>query len=54
MVALLDSMGGDHPAEPVLVLSNDASAAGLDKAERARRRGGERRPQTIQGRPGCL
>ncbi len=32
MVALVDSMTGDHPARPVLVLSNDPQAAGLDKA----------------------
>lgn len=32
MVALVDSMTGDHPARPVLVLSNDPRAAGLDKA----------------------
>jgi len=32
MVALLDSMVGDHPARPVLVLSNNADAAGLAKA----------------------
>lgn len=32
MVALLDSMTGDHPARPCLVLSNDASAGGLAKA----------------------
>lgn len=32
MVALADSMAGDHPARPVLVLSNDPEAAGLQKA----------------------
>lgn len=32
MVALLDSMTGDHPARPCLVLSNIASAGGLQKA----------------------
>lgn len=32
MVALLDSMTGDHPARPCLVISNDASAGGLAKA----------------------
>ena len=32
MAALLDSMDGDHPAEPVLVLANDANAGGLRKA----------------------
>ena len=32
MVALLDSMTGDHPARPCLVLSNDANAGGLAKA----------------------
>lgn len=32
MVALLDSMVGDHPARPCLVLSNDADAGGLAKA----------------------
>ncbi|MCV6585758.1 MAG: phosphoribosylglycinamide formyltransferase [Marinibacterium sp.] len=32
MLALLDSMGADHPAEPVLVLSNDPQAAGLARA----------------------
>ncbi|WP_343078733.1 phosphoribosylglycinamide formyltransferase [Ostreiculturibacter nitratireducens] len=32
MVALADSMNGDHPARPVLVLSNDPEAAGLAKA----------------------
>ncbi|MEP3333069.1 phosphoribosylglycinamide formyltransferase [Sedimentitalea sp.] len=32
MVALLDSMTGDHPARPCLVMSNDASAGGLAKA----------------------
>ncbi len=32
MVALATSMTGDHPARPVLVLSNDPAAGGLDKA----------------------
>lgn len=32
MVALLDSMKGDHPARPVLVLANDPAAGGLAKA----------------------
>lgn len=32
MVALLDSMTGDHPARPCLVLSNDPQAGGLAKA----------------------
>jgi phosphoribosylglycinamide formyltransferase-1 len=32
MVALANSMTGDHPARPVLVLSNDPEAAGLAKA----------------------
>ena len=32
MVALADSMTGDHPARPVLVLSNDPAAAGLTRA----------------------
>ncbi|MAY86812.1 MAG: phosphoribosylglycinamide formyltransferase [Pseudooceanicola sp.] len=32
MVALVDSMTGDHPARPCLVLSNDAGAGGLTKA----------------------
>jgi phosphoribosylglycinamide formyltransferase-1 len=32
MEALLDSMKGDHPARPVLVLSNRADAGGLAKA----------------------
>lgn len=32
MVRLLDSMAGDHPARPVLVLSNDPQAGGLEKA----------------------
>lgn len=32
MVALLESMVGDHPARPVLVLANSAGAGGLDKA----------------------
>ncbi|MFO7772246.1 MAG: phosphoribosylglycinamide formyltransferase [Roseovarius gahaiensis] len=32
MVSLLDSMKGDHPARPVLVLANDPAAGGLAKA----------------------
>ena len=32
MVALLDSMTGDHPARPCVVLSNRADAGGLAKA----------------------
>lgn len=32
MVSLVDSMTGDHPARPCLVLSNTADAGGLDKA----------------------
>ncbi|WP_111732863.1 phosphoribosylglycinamide formyltransferase [Roseovarius amoyensis] len=32
MVALVDSMTGDHPARPCLVLSNDPNAGGLEKA----------------------
>lgn len=32
MVSLLNSMTGDHPARPVLVLANDPTAGGLDKA----------------------
>ncbi|BBU56531.1 phosphoribosylglycinamide formyltransferase [Mameliella alba] len=32
MVTLVDSMTGDHPARPVLVLSNRADAGGLRKA----------------------
>ncbi|WP_300520401.1 phosphoribosylglycinamide formyltransferase [Aliiroseovarius sp.] len=32
MVTLVDSMQGDHPARPCLVLSNVADAGGLDKA----------------------
>ncbi|MDW3116681.1 phosphoribosylglycinamide formyltransferase [Roseovarius pacificus] len=32
MVSLLDSMTGDHPARPVLVLSNNPQAGGLEKA----------------------
>ena len=32
MVALAESMAGDHPARPVLVLSNDPGAGGLAKA----------------------
>ncbi|GGH40296.1 phosphoribosylglycinamide formyltransferase [Cribrihabitans marinus] len=33
MVALADSMTGDHPARPCLVLSNDPEAGGLRAAE---------------------
>ena len=33
MVALAKSMCGDHPARPVLVLSNDPNAGGLKKAQ---------------------
>jgi phosphoribosylglycinamide formyltransferase-1 len=32
MVSLVDSMTGDHPARPVLVLSNNADAGGLIRA----------------------
>ncbi|SNR57890.1 phosphoribosylglycinamide formyltransferase [Puniceibacterium sediminis] len=32
MVALAQSMTGDHPARPVLVMANSADAGGLDKA----------------------
>jgi phosphoribosylglycinamide formyltransferase 1 len=32
MLALVDSMTGDHPARPVLVLSNDPAAPGLQRA----------------------
>ncbi|GFE64117.1 phosphoribosylglycinamide formyltransferase [Litoreibacter roseus] len=32
MVRLCEDMTGDHPARPVLVLSNDPAAAGLTKA----------------------
>ncbi|WP_082181802.1 phosphoribosylglycinamide formyltransferase [Aestuariivita boseongensis] len=32
MLALLDSMTGDHPARPCLVASNDPAAAGLARA----------------------
>lgn len=32
MLALLDSMTGDHPCRPCLVLSNDPSAGGLARA----------------------
>ncbi len=32
MVSLVDSMTGDHPARPCLVLSNDPQAGGLVKA----------------------
>ncbi len=33
MVALADSMVGDHPARPCVVISNNESAGGLQKAE---------------------
>ncbi len=33
MVKLLESMDGDHPAEPVLVLANSADAGGLAKTQ---------------------
>lgn len=33
MVALVESMKGDHPARPVLVASNDPEAGGLAKAK---------------------
>jgi phosphoribosylglycinamide formyltransferase 1 len=33
MVALAESMVGDHPARPVLVVSNVPGAGGLDRAE---------------------
>jgi len=32
MVALVDSMTGDHPARPCLILSNDPQAGGLARA----------------------
>ena len=32
MVTLVQSMVGDHPARPCLVLANDPGAGGLDKA----------------------
>lgn len=32
MVSLVNDMTGDHPARPVLVLSNDPNAGGLEKA----------------------
>ena len=32
MVKLVESMTGDHPARPVLVLANSADAGGLEKA----------------------
>lgn len=35
MVALVNSMTGDHPARPVLVASNDPAAGGLAKAAAA-------------------
>ncbi|WP_417808866.1 phosphoribosylglycinamide formyltransferase [Thioclava sp.] len=34
MIKLVESMTGDHPARAVLVASNDANAAGLQKAAR--------------------
>ena len=34
MVRLVESMKGDHPARPVLVLANSADAGGLDKAHK--------------------
>ncbi|MCT4331997.1 phosphoribosylglycinamide formyltransferase [Paracoccus sp. YLB-12] len=34
MLRLVEDMTGDHPARPVLVASNDPSAAGLARAER--------------------
>lgn len=34
MVRLVESMADDHPARPVLIASNDAGAAGLEKAAR--------------------
>jgi len=36
MLALVRSMTGDHPARPVLVLSNDPDAAGLEHAKAQR------------------
>lgn len=33
MMSLVDSMNGDHPARPSLVLSNDPQAGGLAKAQ---------------------
>lgn len=33
MVRLVESMGADHPATPVLVLSNTPGAGGLEKAQ---------------------
>ncbi|XDA99753.1 phosphoribosylglycinamide formyltransferase [Sulfitobacter sp. LCG007] len=33
MLKLVESMTGDHPARPCLVLSNDASAGGLARAD---------------------
>ncbi len=35
MMTLVDSMTGDHPARPCLVLSNNADAGGLKKASAA-------------------
>ncbi|MFC7703245.1 phosphoribosylglycinamide formyltransferase [Plastorhodobacter daqingensis] len=34
MIALAESMVGDHPARPVLVVSNEPTAAGLSRAAR--------------------
>lgn len=36
MLRLVEDMTGDHPARPVLVASNDPTAAGLARAERLR------------------
>lgn len=36
MIRLVESMGPDHPARPVLVLSNDPAAAGLARAQALR------------------
>ena len=33
MVALIESMTGDHPARPVVAVSNNAAAPGLEKAQ---------------------
>jgi phosphoribosylglycinamide formyltransferase-1 len=33
MVSLVDSMTGDHPARPAVVLANSAQAGGLEKAQ---------------------
>ena len=32
MAALIDSMGGDHPARPVVAVAISADAGGVDKA----------------------